>query len=401
MYFTELGLGIKEAWCDEGFRKDRLAKIAARELAENLPHAHLGFLDVIAWAESASVLPQQARLDEAFGQPPLTVFWDDRFRIDVLFWHTATTGIHQHKFWGAFTLLEGSSLHSRYQFSPEKELGPGLRLGKLTLNDVELLKAGDVREINCGSDLIHSLFHLDNPSVSIVVRTPDNPDGGPEFEYKPPTLAIDPAHFNQATTKKSQLLRLLMRLKSPEYERLAAVALKNSDLHLAFIVLRQALVHHESPDMFDRLLKEARARHGHEIELLLPSLHEEWRRAFIISQRKQVTNPDQRFFLALLMNLPCQDAISKIISVRHKDSEPLDLIQRWCVDLSGLDKIGIEFDETIRLLFRYLLQNKSMDEIVQLLSDEYDADTVRNQRDLIKQACERIRASEVLRPLFQ
>src|SRR5205085_1073928 len=111
---------------------------------------------------------------------------------------------------------------------------PGIRLGKVALNAVELLKPGDVREINCGSDLIHSLFHLDNPSVSIVVRTPDEPDSGPEFEYKPPSLAIDPAHFNQATTKKSQLLRLLLKLKSAEYERFATIALKNSDLHLAF-----------------------------------------------------------------------------------------------------------------------------------------------------------------------
>src|SRR5215210_575887 len=120
MYFTQLGLAIKEAWGAKKFRKEWLPRVAVAAFEENPPSARPDFLDVIEWAESASFLPRQARLDEAFGQPPLTVFWDERFRVDVLFWHTATTGIHQHKFCGAFTLLAGSSVHSRYDFMLER-----------------------------------------------------------------------------------------------------------------------------------------------------------------------------------------------------------------------------------------------------------------------------------------
>lgn len=400
MYFTQLGLAIKEAWGAKKFRKEWLPRVAAAAFEENPPSARPDFLDVIEWAESASVLPRQARLDEAFGQPPLTVFWDERFRVDVLFWHTATTGIHQHKFCGAFTLLAGSSVHSRYDFRLERQLGSGLQFGSVAVRDVEFLTPGAVREIAPGSGLIHSLFHLDTPSVSVVVRTPDDQDAGPEFEYKPPHLALDPSHSNEATTKKTQLLRLLLLINSPAYERLARVALDNSDLHLAFLVLRQALVHSETLDVYERLTEAGRERHGIDLDLLLPSLEEEWRRSLIVALRKQVTEPDHRFFLALLMNLPTQDAIVKGISSRHPDDDPLNLIQRWSRELSEVKNTGIEFDETIALLFRCLLERKSVEETLDLLRREYPAESVNSQRTLIEDACRRIRRSELFRPLF-
>jgi hypothetical protein len=401
MYFTELGQKIKEEWRRSEFDSDWLPAIACETLLKEPPSAALDYLDVITWAESASALPQQARLDEAFGQPPLTVFWDDRFRIDVLFWHTATTGIHQHQFCGAFALLAGSSLHCRYEFNLERQLSEGLLLGSVELKHAELLKTDDAREIRGSSTLIHSLFHLDSPSVSVVVRTPNDARYAPEFEYKPPNLAIDPSNSNPAITKKMQLLRLLLRLKSPDYERMAKVALENSDQRLAFLILRQALVHHEDPDLFGRLLTVARERHGAEVDLLLPSLQEEWRRSFVITQRAQVVNPDHRFFLALLMNLPSRAAISKIISDRHPESDPLSLVEQWCKELSGLETIGIEFDQTIELLFGYLLRGHSVERILELLGERFSPEDVRKQQASITELCERIRAAEILHPLFR
>ncbi len=401
MYFTELGQKIREQWRHKKFASDRLPSIACELLLEETPSVALDYLDVITWAESASALPRQARLDEAFGQPPLTVFWDDRFRIDVLFWHTATTGIHQHQFCGAFALLTGSSLHCRYEFNLERQLSEGLLLGTVELKNAELLKTGDAREIRGSSNLIHSLFHLDSPSVSVVVRTPDDARYAPEFEYKPPHLAIDPSNSNPATTKKMQLLRLLLRLKSPDYERMAKVALENSDLRLAFLVLRQALVHHEDPDLFDRLLTVARERHSLEVDLLLPSLHEEWRRSFVITQRAQVVDPHHRFLLALLMNLPDRAAISKIITDRHPEADPISLVQQWCKELGGLETIGIEFDQTIELLFGYLLRGHTMEGILELLGEQFSPDDVRKQQASIRELCERIREAEILHPLFR
>jgi len=67
MYFTELGQKIKEEWRRKEFDSDCLPAIACETLLAQPPSAALDYLDVITWAESASALPQQARLDEAFG----------------------------------------------------------------------------------------------------------------------------------------------------------------------------------------------------------------------------------------------------------------------------------------------------------------------------------------------
>jgi hypothetical protein len=400
MYFSQLGLTIKDAWAAKKFDRQWLPEIAAAALRKNPPSDHSSFLKVIEWVEKADVLPQQARLDEAFGQPPVTMFWDERFRIDVLFWHTATTGIHQHRFSGAFTLLGGSSVHSRYDFELIRSMGPALLYGNTILRDVEFLTPGSVREIASGQALIHALFHLDTPSVSVVVRTPEAADAGPEFEYKPPTLAIDPSHNNQATTKKLQLLRLLLRVDSIEYERLARQAMANSDLHTAFLVLRQARLHVEALEIFEGLMEVGRQRHGDDIDLLLPSLEEEWRRNLVIMRRKEITDPDHRFFLALLMNLPNQAAIRRVISSRHPGDDPLNLIKNWSRELSGFDRIGIEFDETIATLFGYLLEFKPIEETLTLLTARYSVESIHSQRDVIADACKRIQSSELLRPLF-
>src|SRR4029077_7499028 len=113
----------------------------------------------------AETVPYQAKLDEAFGQPPVTLFWNGRFQIDVLFWHTATTAIHQHAFCGAFAVLGGSSVHCRYEFTPRRKLNSRFLIGRAALREVELLEVGAMRRIARGAGLIHSLFHLETPSV--------------------------------------------------------------------------------------------------------------------------------------------------------------------------------------------------------------------------------------------
>ena len=94
------------------------------------------------------------------------------FYIDVLFWLDGTTNIHQHGFWGAFQVLAGSSVHCRFGFDLAEEINHRLRIGKLRLLETELLGLGAIRKILGGELFIHSLFHLDRPSVSIVIRCP-------------------------------------------------------------------------------------------------------------------------------------------------------------------------------------------------------------------------------------
>src|SRR5688572_18357383 len=156
--------------------------------------------DIVDWTATTDRIPHQIDLDSEFGQPPLSVYAEERFFIQVIFWRDGTTAVHQHAFSGAFGVLAGGSIHSEYEWVPRRRVNAHLHFGDIERTKLELLAAGDVRPIASGRRLIHSLFHLDRPSISVVVRTAQDADTGPQYTYWRP-------HCSRA----AQRLRLLRR----------------------------------------------------------------------------------------------------------------------------------------------------------------------------------------------
>lgn len=314
--------------------------------------------DVVAWAQCRPELPPQVRLDEAFGQPPLTVARGDGFWIDVLFWYSGNVGIHQHQFAGAFTHLHGSSVHARYRFQATRSVGTRLQIGRVSLAGLELLPGGAVRTIRARSGLIHSLFHLVRPSVTVVVRTPSSDTGGPEFEYKPPGVAIDPSRPDTSALKRWQLLSMLLKARPQAYERMARIALSRSDEHATFVLLEQACLSARA-QVYRRLVERAGERFpGLVDDFFRPALEESWRRAIISSRRTSIVDPEQRFLLALLLHLPDRRSILKAVRAAHPGREPLQLLESWARGLASSGRIGVDFDEPLFGLFRRLLRRK-------------------------------------------
>ena len=191
-------LGFQEqAFCElaqSAIEDHRLAEMVSSELI---------------WAQffsSQTMWPKQFQPNGRFGQPPVTLFAHERFVIDAYFWHTATTSIHDHGFSGAFAVVEGSSLHARYSFKQTQTYSDFVSEGTLSQDDFELLKVGDIRPIQSGNGFIHSVFHLENPSLSLCVRTTgESAELLPQREYHPSGLARV-SHVN------NQRLALLPRL---------------------------------------------------------------------------------------------------------------------------------------------------------------------------------------------
>src|SRR5437763_9800560 len=77
----------------------------------------------------------------------------------------------------------------------------------------ELLDPGRTVPIVSGQSCIHSLFHLDTPSVTVVVRTQHDPGTGPQFNYLPPHIAIDPHFSDKLTMRRKQVLDVLEQLE--------------------------------------------------------------------------------------------------------------------------------------------------------------------------------------------
>src|SRR3954471_16954910 len=168
-FFDEIGKSVLGRWKRENFSLVKFPQIACAALDERPPAEAVDLAALIRDFLLSEEQPFQT--DSDFGEPELVVYSHPRFYIQLLFWMYGTTDIHQHEFSGAFHVMHGSSIHAHYEFEKPRPVTPYLRLGKLRMKTMGLLETGSTVPIGSGQKDIHSLFHLDSPSVTVVVRT--------------------------------------------------------------------------------------------------------------------------------------------------------------------------------------------------------------------------------------
>src|SRR5688572_5374398 len=212
--FQRIGRAVEQRWGAVSYDEEALPEIAAAVLGAELPGG-AGADDILRWVLTTDTLPQQLDPASRFGQPPITLYRGPRFYVDALFWMDGTTEIDQHSFTGAFHVLHGSSVHARWAFELEERVTSAFLLGQVRFRDFELLGAGDTRPILSGDRAIHALFHLDRPSVSIVVRTYREPRGGPQYSYFPPSLGEDPFNEDPLLLRRLEAL-VVLHAMAPE-----------------------------------------------------------------------------------------------------------------------------------------------------------------------------------------
>lgn len=416
--FNNLGAEIEVLWRDKDYDERVFPEIAAEALRKaNLP-AQVSAWEVIEWTIQQTYLPEQRDLKGNFGDPPITLYNSPRFHIDVYFWLEGTTAIHQHAFCGAFQVLMGSSIHSWYEFEPAEAVNTFTEIGSLNLKLCELLSVGDVQAINAGKQYIHGLFHLEQPSATIVVRTHKSPMFLPQFSYYKPFLAIDPFFEEATVTKKMQCMTTLIRAKHPRTDEFIADWLRTADFQTSFHILSglrgylrsnqvDQLFNLAAPqNRFDALFEIVRERHGERANVFPKVFEHIDKLDEILRQRNFVTEPEHRFFLALLLNVEGRERIFSLIKKRFPDSEPLDKVLDWTFDLAQTrvlgesvpNALGIkDFDDTDLFILENLLLDKSENEIGQILGTEYGAANLENLGARI----EKIRKSVIFQPLLQ
>jgi hypothetical protein len=389
--FAKLGALIESRWRDQNYNENLFPGIAARSLSEfNLPERTDPW-QIVRWLHTTPNLPEQMDPDAIFGDPPITLYVGSRFYIDAYYWLDGTTSIHQHSFSGAFQLLLGSSVHSRYRFENPQEINPRFLVGDILLNDVSLLRKGDIREIIAGPQFIHSLFHLERPSVTITVRTYKAPSAPVQYTYRKPFIAYDPFFKDQLVAKQVQTVGLLLGMKHPEADGIIGTLLDAADFQTTYAILERAfasLCHRElenllglsrSTERFQALLDRARARHGELADRLLPVLEEKWRQNDIARRRDQIKGEDHRFFLALLLNVPERTTILRLVKERFPDRDAIELVVSWVRELAATkifgshepNVLGIgEFDEGHLFIFKELLEGHKSEQIDARLAAE-------------------------------
>jgi hypothetical protein len=336
-FFTELGRTVLARWKKENFSLPAFPEIAKTALEKRPPAKHV---DLAALVREFLLDDEQPfQTGSGFGQPELIVYDDPRFYIQILFWLEGTTQIHQHEFSGAFHVLDGSSLHSEFEFANARPVSAHFRLGNLKLKRTQLLATGSTVPIISGGSCIHSLFHLETPSVTVVVRTHSDPGTGPQFTYLPPHIAVDPFFTDALTSRRTQLLDVLERTGDPAYAGLVVKMVRELDFERGFFVLQNGMAHLRSLGKWDVAWVAFQKKHGALANPVLPTLGEIIRRDTLVGFRSAVTDIEHRFFLALLLNVPTRANLLALVAERYS-GDPVETVIRWAAELAGMSDFG-------------------------------------------------------------
>lgn len=368
-----------------------LEQVALAKLEEHNPSAHIGHADLVDYVLGADQLCKQADLDARFAEPPLSLYNGKHFDISALTWLDGTTSIHQHAFCGAFHVLQGSSIHSRYRFKPWQTPEPKQRAvaGALELIDIEVLRAGDTRVIRRGDTLIHALFHMVRPSVTIVIRTiTDDPEAEVQYDYRWPGLAHDPFHKHAPTIRKLQYLRMLRVADADAFQAHLARVLPNCDLFLAYALVSEQI--HVSADVDEarRLAALCTQLPAAERELLAKAAHNDLLSRTIIDCRRKLHAPEHRFLLALLLNVFDRGELLRLVQREVACADPIAQVCLWIAEISGNTErypnlIGIDFNATALDLLACMFAGLDLADTLRRMAERYGEAEVIEQREAL------------------
>jgi hypothetical protein len=127
-------------------------------------------LEVSEWLSNTK-LPIQLNVHNGFGQPPITLYNNGTFVVDIYFWMHADTSIHSHAFSGAFKVLYGRSIHEIYTVEKIKEYSSDVMQTDISRTQVDVLYPNDTNKILAGDDFCHRVVHLEAPTVTLCIRT--------------------------------------------------------------------------------------------------------------------------------------------------------------------------------------------------------------------------------------
>jgi hypothetical protein len=400
-FFTELGVLVNKLWKEKNYDQHRFPAVAMQALSELPPAENVSFREGV-FLGLADPLPVQSDMAAQFGQPPLTVYSAEEFRIELLFWLHALPSIHQHGFSGAFHVMHGNTLQTGWQFHQRERIATGLLLGDVKINEVELLRQGETRPIIAGSKLIHTTYHLRQPTVSVVVRTMHENDVLPQYTYLPPSVAFDPEAQRPSSVRHEQLLLMLLKLGRID-ECLNAIQslIAESDAVSAFHFLLWANANLKDGNVIHEITAGARVKHPLLVEELAPALAWQRREIRLENIKNTITDQDLQFFLGVLLNVPDRALAMSILQQQYPSFDPVDMAMNFIGSLSKLGVLGFRLNDTWRFVLSCFMRGISgLDEIEKLLAARYGVAAVVNQRSQIRDLAGMLHKFWLFEPYF-
>ena len=179
----DLGDQVCARWFATNFNETTFAEIATECLLES------DFSEKIELRDLFRILLQEkhSQPTHAFSDLAIRLYETPEFFIELLCWINGSNAIHEHPFSGAFHVLEGSGVHARYNFEPTEVISKRFQIGECSISESEILRKGMTRSIMPGAETLHSLYHVEQPSLTLVIR-------GHRENWHTPQMAVDRPH---------------------------------------------------------------------------------------------------------------------------------------------------------------------------------------------------------------
>jgi hypothetical protein len=158
---------------------------------------------------------------------------------------------------------------------------------------------------------------MDKPSLTVVIRTPNEADRLPQYLLSPPFVAYSPFDREDAVVRQAQLLSMMWQVQPAECLEQLRWLLSVKDGYWTYEVLQTLWRSLDDEDARQQVLAVARQRHRRLMSALEPSLDRTLRGDRIMRARLDVgDDPELRYLLALLRNVPDGREIQRLIAQR-------------------------------------------------------------------------------------
>jgi len=307
----------------------------------------------------------------------------------MLIWDLASTIIHSHSFSGAFRVFSGSSLHSTYTFNAHQQIHERMYEGEIIHQHSEYLQQGDIRKI-VPATFNHALFHLDAPSVTILARTHGEVHYGYQWRFDRPCIKIDTNIDNSPSLNLAK--RALDVLAQSDAKATIAMLSDNlSKLHVlhAYELFRYSRVVHDiwqDPEDYERVLQALQKRCGDLANKMADAHLIKYDQEILLQVRAQIKDPDMRFFLALVANVPERDVVFRLLRERLPQEDHEEKVVEWFSELfkNEIFEYNVQ-GESAQIVLRAILRGLTFDEIIEEFEKTFDADDVQENLETLKE----------------
>jgi hypothetical protein len=352
--FELLAQKIEVEWSSANHSLEAFSEIATAALREFQYDLSLEQLNSLLskWLLANAQLPEQINVHNTFGQPPITVFNNNKFVIDIYIWVNFDTSIHSHGFRGAFRLLHGRSLQENFQVKTVEKIFSDVMIVDMNDKSMSLLEEGAVHTIAPGFQLTHRVIHLANPTVTLCVKTINEPELK-QWNYMTTGLAVQKQNIQPDLIKKIYYFNYLLGQNEPQAQEFLKILLDQLETSIQIHIYEDV-----ASGAYD-LVPEA-------VQVITESIVERHETSawWPLYEAAHMSQMNELFFSS------CNDPISRLVAHFINSGDSLTLVKPFLNGLSGEEIKGVVTNlMNIETIFNSELSNDDRQIIKGLIAD--------------------------------